>query len=108
MPVCLVKSASAAFGSVVLASATVIVTPDVWLDPAELLPELVLPPQAASPRASAAAVPPIAARPGRPLLLLSVLANAPLLRYAAIAGSGYGGLCWHMRIRLRDQMLICV
>ena len=90
MPVCSVKAASASFGGAGAASVTVIVAPDVLSDPAELPepPELP-PPQAASAKASATAatttVPPRRAR-----VLLCVLANAPLLRYAAIAGSGRG------------------
>src|SRR5689334_11188107 len=106
MPVCLVKAASAACGRESAASATVIVTPDVLSDAAELPPPLLPPPQAASARASAAA--PVTVWPSRPRLLRRVLANAPLLRYAAIAGSGAGAASWHMRSRLRDQMLICV
>src|SRR5262245_16076942 len=93
MPVCRVKSASAALGREPVASATVIVTPFVLLDASGLLPELP-PPQAASVRARAAAAPVAAPRPRRPrVLLLSVLANAPLLRYAAIAGRGTRGMC---------------
>jgi hypothetical protein len=52
------------------------------------LPEL-LPPQAASARAAAAAT--VVVRLRRPRVLLSVLANVPLLRYAAIAGVRYRG-----------------
>src|SRR5690242_19413983 len=91
MPVCLVKAASAACGRESAASATVIVTPDVLSDAAELPPPLLLPPQAASTKASAAAPAAVAVWPSRPRLLRRVLATAPLLRYAAIAGWGYGG-----------------
>src|SRR5579859_226937 len=88
MPVCLVKAASASFGGAGAASVTVIVTPDVLPDPAEL-PEL--PPQAASAKVSTTAAA-AAARPWRPRVLLSVLAIAPLLRYAAIAESVRGSV----------------
>src|SRR5690348_10611264 len=90
MPVCLVKAFSAACGRESAASATVIVTPDVLSDAAELPPPL-LPPQAASTKASAAAPAAAVVWPSRPRLLRRVLATAPLLRYAAIAGWGTGG-----------------
>src|SRR5256885_11004129 len=93
MPVCLVKAASAACGGESAASATVIVTPDVLSDAAELPPPLP-PPQAASTKASAAAPAAVAVWPSRPRLLRRVLANAPLLRYAAIAGSDTGAASW--------------
>src|SRR5579859_6613625 len=83
MPVCLVKAASASFGGAGAASVTVIVTPDVLPDAAEL-PELP-PPQAASAKVSTTAAA-NAARPWRPRVLLSVLAIAPLLRYARHRG----------------------
>src|SRR5690242_12212512 len=107
MPVCLVKAFRAARGRESAASATVIVTPDVLSDAAEL-PPLLPPPQAASTKASAAAPAAVAVWPSRPRLLRRVLATAPLLRYTAIAEVGYGAASWHMRIQLRDQMLICV
>src|SRR6266700_3168498 len=107
MPVCLVKAASAAGGRESAASATVIVTPDVLSEAAEL-PAPLPPPQAASTKASAAAPPAVAVWPSRPRLLRRFLANATLLRCAAIAGGGYGAASWHMRSQLRDQMLIYV
>src|SRR5690242_6309588 len=94
MPVCLVKAFRAARGRESAASATVIVTPDVLSDAAELPPLLLLllpPPQAASTKASAAAPAAVAVWPSRPRLLRRVLATAPLLRYTAIAEVGYGG-----------------
>src|SRR5690349_12137101 len=107
MPVCLVKAFSAVCGRESAASATVIVTPDVLSDAAEL-PPLLLPPQAASTKASAAAPAAVAVWPSRPRLLRRVLATAPLLRYAAIAGWGAEAASCHMRSLLRDQVLICV
>jgi hypothetical protein len=42
-------------------------------------------------------------------VLLSVLANVPLLRYASIAGARVqGAMSWHVHSLLRDQMLIYV
>src|SRR5882757_7692311 len=102
IPVCLVKAASASFGGAGAASVTVIVAPDVWSDPAELPepPELP-PPQAASAKASTTAAA-TAVRPW-PRVLLSVLANAPLLRYAAIAGSGRGSVLAHAQSAARSD-----
>jgi hypothetical protein len=85
-----VKAASASFGGAGAASVTVIVAPDVLSDPAELPEPLELPPpQAASAKVSTTAAAAVA-RPRRPRVLLSVLANAPLLRYAAITGVRMG------------------
>ena len=84
----------------VVASATVIVTPDVLLDAAEL-PELPLP-QAASTKVSTTAAATVA-WPRRPRLLLSVLANAPLLRYAATAESGRGSVLAYAQSAARSD-----
>src|SRR5882757_1591809 len=99
IPVCLVKAASASFGGAGAASVTVIVTPDVLPDAAEL-PELP-PPQAASAKVSTTAA--AAARPWRPRVLPGVLAIAPLLRCAAIAESGRGRVLAHAQ-SLRNRM----
>src|SRR5262245_29044268 len=107
MPVCLVKAASAACGRESAASATVIVTPDVLSDAAELPPPLP-PLQAASTKASAAAPAAVAVWPSRPRLLRRVLAMRLSFVTPPSRGRVRGAASWHMRSQLRDQMLIYV